>query len=106
MPSITSRARPRDLLRAALAVQRLHQPCGESEHVRDGVLGAALAQLLERLLEWIVVGDPRGGLDHLAERPVRDALAVRERASDEDARPLKPSTNSRTSRLFPTPASP
>ena len=54
------------------------QPGGEAEHVGDGLLGAALAELLERLLERIVVGDARGGLHHLAERPVRDALAVRQ----------------------------
>ena len=69
---------PRDLLRAALAFERLHQPGGEAEHIGDGLLGAALAELLERLLERVVVGDPGRRLDHLAERPVRDALAVRE----------------------------
>ena len=80
--------RPRDLLRAALAFERLHQPCCEPENVRHGLLGAALAELLERLLERIVVGDARGGLDHLAERPVGDALAVRQRAPHEHARSL------------------
>ena len=34
-----------------------------------------------RPVERIVVGDPGRGLDHLGERPVRDALAVRERAA-------------------------
>ena len=80
--------RPRDLLRAALALERLHQPGRETEHVRDGLLGAALAQLLERLLEWIVVRDAGGGLHHLAQRPVRDALAVRKRTAHENARAL------------------
>ena len=46
-------------------------------------------QLLERLLERVVVGDARGGLDHLRQRPVRDALAVREAAAREDARALE-----------------
>ena len=82
--------RPRDLLRAALAVERLHEPCREAENVRHCLLGAALAELLERLLERIVVGDPGRGLDHLAERPVGDALAVRKRAAHEHARPLEP----------------
>ena len=50
---------PGDLLRAALAVERLHQAGGETEDVRDRLLGAALAQLLERLLERVVVGDAR-----------------------------------------------
>ena len=80
--------RPRDLLRAALAVERLHEPCGEPEHVGDGLLGAALAELLERFLERVVVGDAGRRLDHLAERPVGDALAVRQRAAHEDARAL------------------
>ncbi len=80
--------RPRDLLRAALSFERLHQPCRKPENVGHGLLGAALAQLLERFLERIVVGDAGGGLDHLAERPVRDALAVRQRAPHEHARSL------------------
>ena len=82
--------RPRDLLRAALSLERLHEPCRETENVRDGLLGAALAQLLERLLERIVVRDAGRGLHHLAERPVRDALAVRQRTAHEHARPLDP----------------
>ena len=79
---------PRDLLRTALALECLHQAGGEAEHVGDGLLGAALAELLERLLERVVVGDARCGLDHLPERPVRDALAVRKRSPHEDARAL------------------
>ena len=49
------------------------------------------AQLRDRLLNRVVVGDPGRDLDHLGERPVGDALAVRERAADEDARaPRRP----------------
>ena len=59
--------RPGDLLRAALAVERLHEAGGEAEHVRDCLLGAALAELLERLLERIVVGDAGSRLDHLGQ---------------------------------------
>ena len=80
--------RPGDLLRASLPLERLHQPGGETEDVRNRLFGAALAELLERLLERVVVGDPGRRLHHLAEGPVRDALAVWKRAADEDARPL------------------
>ena len=79
---------PRDLLRAPLALERLEHSGGEAEHVRDRLLLAARAQLLEGFLERVVVGDPGRRLDHLRERPVRDALAVREAASGEDARAL------------------
>ena len=65
-----------------------HHPRRQPQHVRDRLLGAALAELLERLLERVVVGDARCRLDHLCERPVRDALAVGERATDEAARAL------------------
>ena len=41
------------------------------------------AELRDRLLDRVVVGDPGGDLDHLRERPVGDALAVRQRAADE-----------------------
>ena len=81
---------PRDLLRAALALERLQHPGGEAEHVGDGLLLAALPELREGLLERVVVGDPRGGLDHLRERPVRDAFAVGKAAAGEDARALEP----------------
>ncbi len=80
---------PGDLLLAALALERLEHPGREPEHVRD-LVGAALFELLERLLEGIVVGDACGGLDHLGERPVGDALAVWQAAAGEDARALEP----------------
>jgi hypothetical protein len=79
---------PGDLLRAPLALERLHHPRGKADDVRDRILRAALAELLEGFLERVVVGDPRGCLDHLCERPVGDAFAVREGAADQDARPL------------------
>ncbi len=79
---------PGDLLWAALPFERLHQPSGEPEDVCDSLLGAALAELLEGLLQRVVVRDSGRRLDHLAERPVRDAFAVGKRATDEDARPL------------------
>ena len=41
-----------------------------------------------RRLHRIVVRDPGGRLDHLGQRPVRDALAVRQRAAGEDRRAL------------------
>ena len=76
---------PRDLLRAALAFDGLEQPGSEPDQVGDGVVLAALAKLLERLLERLVVGDPDRRLDHLGERPVRHALAVRQAAALEHA---------------------
>ena len=79
---------PRDLLRAPLALERLHQAGCEPEHVCDCLLGTALAELLERFFQRVVVGDAGRGFHHLPERPVGDTLAVRQGASDEDARPL------------------
>src|SRR5919106_2090073 len=82
--------RPRDLLGASLALERLEHPRREPEHVCDRLLLAARPQLLERLLQRVVVGDPGGGLDHLRQRPVGDSLAVRQAASRQDARALEP----------------
>ena len=76
---------PRDLLRAALAFDGLEQAGGQADEVGDGVVLAALAKLLERLFERLVVGDPDRRLDHLGERPVRHALAVRQAAALEHA---------------------
>ena len=82
--------RPRDLLRAALAFERLHHPGRERQDIRDRLLRAALAELLERLVERVVVGDAGRRLDHLRERPVGHALAVGQGAPDEAARALEP----------------
>ena len=73
--------RPRDLLLAALAVDGLEHAGGEAEQVGDRLGRAALAQLLDRDVERVVVGDVGRALDHLGERPVRDALAVRKAAA-------------------------
>ena len=58
---------PRDLLRAALALERLHHPGRERQDIGDRLLGAALAELLESLVERVVVGDAGRGPDHLRE---------------------------------------
>jgi hypothetical protein len=79
---------PSDLLRASLTLERLHEARGQPEDVRDGLLRTALAKLLERLLERVVVRDTRRGLDHLRKRPVRHAFPVRQRAAHENARTL------------------
>src|SRR5581483_9056381 len=79
---------PGDLLLRALALDGLEDADGEAEQVGDGVVFAVGAQLLLRLVERVVVGDAGRGLHHLGERPVRDALAVRERAAEEDGRAL------------------
>ena len=55
----------------------------DREQVGDGLALAAEAELLERLRRRRVVGDPGGRLDHRGERPVGDALAVRQRAAAE-----------------------
>ena len=80
---------PRDLLGASLPFERFEHSGGEAEDVGDGLLLAALTQLRECLLEWVVVGDPGRGLDHLGERPVRDALAVGQAAPRENAGALE-----------------
>ena len=81
---------PGDLLRRALAVERLQHAGGEAEEVGDGLVLAVCLELLERLLDRVVVGDARNGLDHLGQGPVGDALAVREAATDEHRCALEP----------------
>ncbi len=81
--------RPRDLRWAALTLDRLQQPRGQADQVGDGIVLTARPQLLERLLERLVVGDARRGLDHLGERPVRHAFAIRQAATLEHARALR-----------------
>ena len=81
--------RPRDLLLAPLAVNRLEHAGGETEQIGDGIGRAAVAKLFDRDIERIVVGDVGRALDHLGERPVRDALAVRKAAPREDRRALE-----------------
>jgi hypothetical protein len=76
--------RPRDLLLAALAVDGLEDADREAEQVGDGLSRARVSKLLDRDLERVVVGDVRGALDHLGQRPVGDALAVGQRAPGQD----------------------
>ncbi len=78
--------RPCDLLLRALALDRLEHADREPEQIGDRLVLAARAQLLLRLVERVVVGDAGGRLDHLGERPVRDALAVRQAAAGEHGR--------------------
>jgi hypothetical protein len=72
--------RPGDLLLGALALDRLEHADGEPEQVGDRLVLAARAQLVLRAVERVVVGDARRRLHHLGDRPVGDALAVREAA--------------------------
>ncbi len=65
-------------------------PAARAQNVGDRLLLAALAELRERLLERVVVGDARSRLDHLRQRPVGDALAVWKAAAAQDARALEP----------------
>ena len=71
-------------------LDRLEHARGEAEQVGDGLVLAARAELLDRLLDRVVVGDPGRRLDHLGERPVGDALAVRQTAAGEHGRALEP----------------
>ena len=79
---------PRDLALRALALDGGEHADGEPEEVGDLFVLAVLAELLLCLVDGVVVADSRGGLHHFGERPVRDALAVRERAAEEHGRAL------------------
>ena len=68
---------------------------------RDGLL-----ELRERTVRRLVLADAGERARDLGERQVRDPVAVRDAAPDEDARVVSPATNSETRRLFPTPAWP
>ena len=82
--------RPGDLLLTALALDRLEHADRQAEKVGNRLVLAGVAQLLERLLERVVVGDARRRLDHLRDRPVRHAFSVREAAATEHGRALEP----------------
>jgi hypothetical protein len=71
---------PRDVLLTALALHRLEHADRESQQICHRLVLARLTELFERLLERVVVGDPGRGLDHLGDRPVRHAFAVRQAA--------------------------
>ena len=65
------------------------------------------SELLAHLLGRVLLGDPGGGLEDLADRPERDALAVGQAAALEDRRVVaQVATNSAVRRTLPTPAAP
>ena len=75
---------PRQLCRTTARLRRRRgTPSATAEQVGDSLALAAEAQLLEGVVRRVVVGDPGARLDHRGERPVRDALAVRQRAPGE-----------------------
>ena len=78
--------RPGDLLLAALGFDPLEHAHGEGEQVGHRVVTATGAELGHGFVDRVVVRDPGRDLDHLCEGPVRDALAVRERAAGENCR--------------------
>ena len=82
--------RPGDLLATPVARDRVEHARGEPEQVCDRVARARLAKLLDRLLRRVVLGDPRGRLHHLGERPVHEPLAERERSPGEHGGALEP----------------
>ena len=61
----------------------------QPEQVGDGLGRAAGAQLLDRDVDRVVVGDVGARLHHLGQRPVRDALAVGQRPPGEHGRALE-----------------
>ena len=63
-------------------------------------------ELQQRGIGGVAVEDPRVALRGLAERPVRDALAVREASTQEEVRAGSCDTNSVRRRVLPTPACP
>jgi hypothetical protein len=64
-------------------------PGGEAQQVGDDLVLAEFAQLLDRDVERVVVDDPGCALHHLGERPVGDALAVRQAAAGENGGALE-----------------
>ncbi len=80
---------PGDLLLVVLLLNRLEHAGGEPEQVRDGLVRAAVTELLDGLVERIVVGDAGGDLDHVREGRIGDALAVGQRPTEEHRRRLE-----------------
>ena len=78
--------RPSDLLLAPLAFDRFEYAGREPEQIRDRLVLARFAELLDRYFERVVVRDSGRRLDHLRKRPVRDTFAVRQRAAGEHRR--------------------
>ena len=72
---------PGDLLRARLGLDGLEHARCEAKQVGHGLVLAEGPQLFDRDVERVVVRNAGGALDHLGERPVGDALAVREAAA-------------------------
>ncbi len=83
-----AQGRPGDLCVLADPLGRAEQAECDAEQVGDGIALAGEPQFLERLRGRVVVGDARRRFDHRCDRPVRDALAVGERAAGEDGRTL------------------
>ena len=80
---------PRDLLLTPLGLHRLQHAGGEAQQVGDRLVLAEFAQLLDRDVERVVVDDPGCALHHLGQRPVGDALAVRQAAAGENGGALE-----------------
>jgi hypothetical protein len=81
---------PGDLLAAAGPGHRVEHTRGEAEQVRHGVARAGFPELLERLFRRVVRRDAGGALNHLGERPVRQALPEGKRAPREHRGALEP----------------
>src|SRR5262249_4677661 len=81
---------PRDLLLAAVGLDRLDQARRERKELGDRFVLAERNELRAGGPGRIVVRDARRRLDHLGQRPVRDPLTVREAAPGENRRALEP----------------
>ena len=81
---------PGDLLLVVLGLHGLEDAGREPHQVGHGLVRAAVAELLDRVVERVVVGDPGSDLDHVGEPRVGHALAVGQRAAEEDRGRLEP----------------
>ena len=82
---------PAQLPRLVLsALGRTEHTQRSAEEIGDRLALARGAQLLERLARRVVVADPGARLDHRRQRPVRDALAIGERAPPQRCHAFEP----------------
>ena len=72
------------------ALSRTEHTQRSAEEIGDRLALARGAQLLERLARRVVVADPGARLDHRRQRPVRDALAIGERAPPQRCHAFEP----------------
>ncbi len=79
---------PGDLRRRPLTADGIEDARCEREEIRDRLVAATRPELLGRSVDRVVIRDSRSNPDHLRNSPVRDSLAVRQRSTRENGRPL------------------